>query len=133
MWSGFESRFRDILSNLAYHTELVDKEAASVDISDALARSRLDEERWEKQEQEWRAQKIRTVLSWLSVDETSPEDILERHLHDCIPGSCDWFLDHKKTKSWLHDGVSDALLWLYGKPGAGQLWHLRPSNLEEAN
>ncbi|KAF2728956.1 ankyrin [Polyplosphaeria fusca] len=120
IWSGFESRFGAILSNLAYHRELVDKEAIAVDIADAVTRSRLDEERWEKQEREWRAQKIRTVLSWLSTDDTPPENVLEKHVNECIPGSCDWFLDHNKTKSWLRDGASHAFLWLYGKPGAGK-------------
>jgi hypothetical protein len=85
MWSRFESRFGAILSNLAYHRELVDREAVSVDIADAVARSRLDEERWEKQEGEWRAKKIRTVLSWLSSDDTPPDDVLQRHVHDCVP------------------------------------------------
>ncbi|PSN61329.1 hypothetical protein BS50DRAFT_534675 [Corynespora cassiicola Philippines] len=120
MWSGFESRFGAILGNLAYHSELVDKEAVSIDISDAMTRSRLDEERWEKQEREWTAQKVRTVLAWLSTDDTPPEDIIEKHTRECLPDSCDWFLNHPKTKSWLRDGAPHALLWLYGKPGAGK-------------
>lgn len=101
------------------HSELVDKEAVAVDITNAVARSKEDADRWEKQEQEWQALKLRAVLSWLATDDPPPEDALERHAQYCLPGSCDWFIQHLKTQSWLKDGTENAMLWLYGKPGAG--------------
>lgn len=58
MWAGFESRFDTILKNLAYHTELADKEAAAADISEAIRRSKSNEEKWEQQEREWNAVSI---------------------------------------------------------------------------
>ncbi|KAF2678067.1 hypothetical protein K458DRAFT_377432 [Lentithecium fluviatile CBS 122367] len=120
MWDGFESRFGDILRNLANHSELVDKEAVAVDISDAVARSKEEADRWEQQEREWQALKVRAVLSWLATDDPPPEDALERNTRDCLPGSCDWFIQHHKTQSWLKDGAEKTILWLYGKPGAGK-------------
>jgi hypothetical protein len=53
MWAGFETRFNEILKNLAYHGELVDKEAAAADIAEAFRRSKADDEKWERQEREW--------------------------------------------------------------------------------
>lgn len=53
MWAGFESRFNRILKCLAYHSELADKEAAAADISEAVRRSKVDDEKWEQQEREW--------------------------------------------------------------------------------
>jgi hypothetical protein len=55
MWAGFEFRFDGILKNLAYHSELADKEAAAADIAEAVQRSKVDDEKWEQQEREWNA------------------------------------------------------------------------------
>jgi len=58
MWAGFESRFDGILKNLAYHTELADKEAVAADIAESVRRSKADDESWEQQEREWTAVSI---------------------------------------------------------------------------
>jgi hypothetical protein len=55
MWAGFESRFNAILQNLAYHSELLDKEATAAGISDAVRRNKANEEEWEQQQREWNA------------------------------------------------------------------------------
>lgn len=121
MWAGFESRFNTILKNLAYHSELVHQEAVAADISNAVIHNEEEAKKWEQQEKEWAASKIRTVLSWLGTDDLLPDDELERHSKDCLPNSCDWFVQHRKTQLWLKDGAQGALLWVYGKPGAGKL------------
>jgi hypothetical protein len=58
MWAGFEPRFNGILKDLAYHSELADKEAAAADIAEAVRRSKADNEKWEQQEREWKAVSI---------------------------------------------------------------------------
>lgn len=120
MWAGFETRFSTILRRLAYHGELMDKEATAVDISDAVKRNKEEDEKWSQQESEWQATKVRTVLSWLGANDSLPEDALERHTQNCLPSSCDWFIQHRKTQLWLKDGTENVLIWLNGKPGAGQ-------------
>ncbi|KAF2833694.1 hypothetical protein CC86DRAFT_13602 [Ophiobolus disseminans] len=120
LWAGFEVRFNSILRSLAYHSELVDKEAVAADISDAVRRYKEESEKWEQQEREWEATKIRTVLSWLETSGTIPADAVEQLIHDCLPNSCDWFIQHYQTQSWLDDSGNNALLWLCGKPGAGK-------------
>ncbi|KAJ4304939.1 hypothetical protein N0V90_000467 [Kalmusia sp. IMI 367209] len=120
MWAGFESRFGDILKSLEYHKELADKEAVATDISAAIACSKEDSNRWEQQEREWKALKVRSVLSWLATDEIPPEDMLEKHTQDCLPHSCEWFVQHPMTQSWLKDSADTDILWLYGKPGSGK-------------
>jgi hypothetical protein len=139
MWAGFESRFNGILKNLAYHSELADKEAAAADIAEAVRHSKADDESWEQQEREWTAVsinqyilygrqeltqyqvKIQKVLAWLGTSDPLPADLLDRHIRDCLPGSCDWFMKHKATELWLGDSAKNPLLWLCGKPGAGML------------
>ncbi|CAN9372932.1 unnamed protein product [Alternaria alternata] len=120
MWLGFESRFNEILKSLAYHSDLADKEAAAADIAEAIRRSKADDERWERQENEWNAAKVQKVLAWLGTSDTSPADLLERHIHNCLPGSCDWFIKHNATQLWLGDSTKNPFLWLCGKPGAGK-------------
>jgi hypothetical protein len=120
MWAGFESRFGTILNNLAYHRELVDKEAFAAEVSSAVLHNEEESKKWEQQEREWVATKTRTVLSWLGTNDNLPDDALERHLRDCLASSCDWFVQDARTQLWLKDFKQNALFWLYGKPGAGQ-------------
>jgi hypothetical protein len=69
--------------------------------------------------------KIQKVLAWLGTDDTLPADILERRIQGCLPGSCDWFVQHKATQLWLGDSAKNPLLWLCGKPGAGMFIYRR--------
>jgi len=119
MWAGFETRFDGILRNLAYHSELLDKEAAAAEISKAVGYYKVEAENWERQEHEWEAVKYQAVLTWLGTSGTLPADTLDQHILGCLPNSCDWFIQHSKTQLWLGDSTKNALLWLYGKPGAG--------------
>ncbi|KAI8934434.1 hypothetical protein NX059_009166 [Plenodomus lindquistii] len=120
MWAGFESRFSGILAQLAYHSKLLDEEAIAIDISNTIAQSREQALKWEQQEQEWRANKVRVVLSWLATGAPLPEDALDRHSEQCLPDSCNWFIQDVKTQRWLKKGAGKAMLWLTGKPGAGK-------------
>jgi len=52
LWADFESRFGNILKSLAYHSELVDKEAAAVGISSAISWSKEEMDTWEQQDHE---------------------------------------------------------------------------------
>jgi hypothetical protein len=120
MWAGFESRFGAILRRLAYHGELLDKEAVAAEISRAEERHKEETEKWEQQEREWKALKVRQVLSWLGTKDPLPDDAFQRHGRGCLPNSCDWFIQHRKVQSWLRDGTETPILWLFGKPGAGR-------------
>lgn len=119
MWSGFESRFEAILERMAYHSELVNNEAISADISGAVRRHQEEKEKWAQQERDALAAKLRTVLSWLQTSDYLPADTLRHHLQECLPDICNWFVQHDKTQLWLGDGPKNALIWLHGKPGAG--------------
>ncbi|KAI9674908.1 MAG: hypothetical protein M1822_009011 [Bathelium mastoideum] len=119
-WGHFESRFSSILASLAYHGELVDKEAAAIDISYAAERRERQLEQWEKAEAERQAAQLNRVMAWLGLCGTAQVDELDRISRICSPGSCDWILKHKKITAWLDDSPSTALIWLHGKPGAGK-------------
>lgn len=120
MWAGFETRFHTILESLAYHIALLDKEAAAIDIFQAMTRSKEDVDRWELQEHEWQATKLRGVLAWLKTDMSDPEETYDRHCGSSVPDSCAWFMLQDKMKLWQKDSADHTLVRLTGKPGAGQ-------------
>lgn len=120
MWANFTPRFDSILSDLAYHSELLGEETTTVDFSEAVSRSRQERQRWERHEREQQFSKLQSVLSWLGSDDIPLEDELEKLLRDGLPGSCDWILQHPEIQSWWKSGAENRLVWLYGKPGAGQ-------------
>jgi hypothetical protein len=119
MWAGFETRFNTILQNLAYHRDLLDKEAIAIDISEAFKRHKEFGEKWAQEEREWHAAKVRNVLEWLRSNESSPEETHERHCQHSLPNSCDWFVQQDDIRVWQGDGSKNAVVWLTGKPGAG--------------
>ncbi|KAH9881600.1 hypothetical protein IAQ61_000326 [Plenodomus lingam] len=62
----------------------------------ATNQSREQALKWERQEEEWRAAKVRVVLSWLATGAQLPEDALDKHAEQCLPNSCDWFVQDDK-------------------------------------
>ncbi|KAJ4377261.1 hypothetical protein N0V83_000084 [Neocucurbitaria cava] len=128
MWADFEPRFHNILRRLACHRDLLDRKATAGEISTAVEQNVQEVENWKHQEVEWRARKAGAVLTWLKADSASPQDTLAKHNEgtlakhneDCLPGTCDWFIKHTDTQSWLKDRAQKSLFWVYGKPGAGK-------------
>ncbi|KAF2145844.1 uncharacterized protein K452DRAFT_305786 [Aplosporella prunicola CBS 121167] len=85
-----------------------------------MERRRQENDQWDKLERERQLTKRLAVMSWLRVGDTLIEDEVDKLTRDCLEGSCDWFIEHNKTKWWMNDGTANALLWLCGKPGAGK-------------
>lgn len=98
MWDNFDSRFKSILADLAYHSDLIDKEAIAIDIAASLRHQKEDAERFEKQEQEWKKAKLGTTLSWLGFGSHVVDHKLDNLTRDCSPGACDWLLKHPKVE-----------------------------------
>ncbi|KAH0541368.1 hypothetical protein FGG08_004132 [Glutinoglossum americanum] len=121
LWAGFDLRFEGILDSLARHSELVDKEANSIDIAEAKEwRSKLLEDTIRK-EQERSVTQLRAALSWLEVkdgEQIEQEDELDRQYSLHHAHSCDWIQKNSKARSWMRLGEDELVLWLNGKPGA---------------
>src|SRR5438046_2692789 len=125
LWAGFDRRFKGILESLARHSELVDKEASSIDIAEAKEwRSRLMEDTARK-EQERSITQFHAALSWLEVkdyEQIEQEEELDRQFNLHHAHSCDWIQKNPKARSWMRPGKEELVLWLNGKPGAGKLF-----------
>ena len=119
MWANFDSRFNSLLSNIAYHSDLADRWANTANNVQAIERRREDLKRFEKQEKEWQASRLRAVLSWLGFSTHVLQDEVDNFIRERIPGSCDWLIERPETKLWLADDESNGLIWLHGKLGAG--------------
>ena len=120
LWARFDRRFNGILESLARHTELVDKEANSIDISEAKEWRAQAIENAARQEQDRAIAMFHSVLSWLEIKDYEQEDELERLHNFHHPHSCDWIQKHPKARSWLRLGKGEPVLWIHGKPGAGK-------------
>ncbi|KAL8792043.1 MAG: hypothetical protein Q9195_005384 [Heterodermia aff. obscurata] len=118
-WRNFEHRFGAIITNLRRHSDLLDREAASMHFASAkdaeLALQRqIEETEAQKKRAEWKS-----VQQWLSVD-GAQETRLERLAERCQPGSCNWILHNAVISSWLHEGLSKSIVWVKGHPGSGK-------------
>ena len=124
LWRTFNSRFESILSNLRRHRDLVDREAAAIDIAQAKEwraefrqwRTKLAEQD-DKSENDRRKTQLREAVAWFGARD-GQEDEFNRLSDTCI--SKHWALEHPKVLSWLDQNRCNGILWLNGKPGAGK-------------
>ncbi|OQV09949.1 WD domain-containing protein [Cladophialophora immunda] len=119
-WKSFELRFESILKDLAYHRDLVDREACSFDLVEAeRSRQKIDEE-ISKAEDDRESSHLQAVLSWLCVDELSQNDILWRLKEKRSDGTCDWIFKNSQYQHWVKNDSKTPWLWLTGIPGSGE-------------
>ncbi|MDI1484917.1 MAG: hypothetical protein OHK93_000051 [Ramalina farinacea] len=128
LWRTFKSRFDTILESLMRHRDLIDREAAAIDIT---------------QGKEWRAQQMRDIRQWRAeraeyIDKLE-KDLLATQLREAVAwlgarddqdnefsrvsdacSSKHWALEDPKLLSWLDQSRYNSVLWLNGKPGAGK-------------
>lgn len=120
-WGSFDGRFRAILDNIARDSELIDKNANAIDILQAKefrdTQNKLITQR-EKQEE---AARLASVIKWLQITQLhDQEEELDHFTTRCHPGSCDWIFQLEKVKKWMTDDEPQPVIWLHGKPGAGE-------------
>ena len=136
LWKTFNLRFQGMLENLRKHRNLIDAEANAINIAEAktlrntqmdyIRRSRADRaHEIEEIERERLASQIRETVAWLGANQ-GQEDMLAKFSKACDASDSHWFLKESSIISWLgRSGRDDSVIWLNGKPGAGQsvlLW-----------
>jgi hypothetical protein len=121
LWKDFESRFTGILESLARHRELVDKEAASIDIAEARSWRIRAEEDIERREKQRKEQQLHYVIGWLAVDDLLQEEEFDRLSDRRQDGTCEWVLTSPQLRAWIDEGDSEPVIWINGIPGAGML------------
>ena len=131
LWKTFNLRFQGILENLKRHRDLIDAEANAISIAEAKAyrSTQLDYIRqWradrayeiDKTERERLYSQTREALAWLGANE-GQEDIYARFSKTCDDSHGHWTLKDPIITSWLgQGGRDDSVVWLNGKPGAGE-------------
>ncbi|KAI1824553.1 hypothetical protein F4861DRAFT_505422 [Xylaria intraflava] len=120
LWGLFEHRFDDLLQSISRTSELIDKEAASLDIIQAAEQRQRDMDASISREIRWKAEQLQSVLNWLETGESDPELKLEWLRDRCYRGTSQWITKSSKLRSWLQRGRGPKLLWLHGKPGSGK-------------
>lgn len=125
-WKRFDTRFSAVLQSLRQHSDLVDKEAASLGIVASYESLSLIEEARQniydlakKQEEQISQQQLSAVLAWFKDVDFRQEDDFDRLKNKHIRGTCDWFFRHKAIKQWLAKNSQQQRLSVYGNPGSG--------------
>jgi hypothetical protein len=123
-WKSFELRFESILNDLAYHRDLIDKEACSFDLVEATrSRQKIDEE-ISKAEADRESSHLQAVLTWLCVDDLPQENNLWRLKEKRSDGTCDWIFKTSQYQDWVKNVSKGPWLWLTGIPGSGKSFAL---------
>ncbi|OCL05557.1 hypothetical protein AOQ84DRAFT_413235, partial [Glonium stellatum] len=119
-WARFDMRFKNILESLAKHSDLVDREANSINIEEAKDWRTKTAQDIAKRERERQAVQLQTVMGWLKAEDFEQEDEFDRLLAGCSSGTCDWIIQNATLKPWMKRGKDNAVVWLTGKPGSGK-------------
>ena len=120
LWRGFSQRFDHILTCLARHSDMIDREAHSISICRAEELRRKAAEDYEKQETLLANTQLQGVLAWLNVQDWQQEDELDQHVRCIHANSCSWIQQHSKVQPWLSCSRCSYILWINGNPGAGE-------------
>ena len=133
MWKTFDLRFQGILESLRKHRDLVDAEANAINIAEAKAwrSTQMDHIRqWradhaydiDKLKRERLATQTKKAMAWFGANE-GQEDIFAKFSSACDAFDDHWILKDSIVVSWLGQGGRDhPVIWLNGKPGAGESW-----------
>ena len=117
-WRNFEHRFSTILANLRRHSELLDREAASIHFANAKEEAMISQRQVEDAEMQRNRTELKEVQQWLATDGIQ-EARLERLANRHEPGTCEWLLRHEIITSWLHQDCNKSVVWIKGNPGSG--------------
>ncbi|KAI8212883.1 NACHT domain-containing protein [Colletotrichum sp. SAR 10_66] len=118
-WGRFEHYFDSLLQGIARNSELIDKEAASVDIIEAREWRQKSRELASAREKKWETDQRDAVIGWLQDGDAKQDDTLEWLRNRCYEGTSQWLLKSSKVRSWLQYRKGPQVLWLNGKPGSG--------------
>lgn len=140
LWKTFDLRFQAILESLRRHRDLIDQEANAISIAEAKAwrTNQLEQIRqWraeradflDRGERERLAAQVRDAVAWLGASEEQEvrEDLCAKLARTCYGADSHWALRHRTIVSWLDRGQDPSVVWLNGKPGAGELRFYLPS------
>ena len=114
------------------HRDLIDAEANAINIADARGfRTEQMEhsKRWrmdrvvevDRRERRYIDSCKREAFAWLGATEPDA-DILFRLLRSC--SHVHWALAEPTITSWLDNGRDNPRVWVNGKPGAGESYHI---------
>lgn len=124
-WSRFERHFSALITNIAKTSDLIDKQATTYHILEVREWRQKSLDESITREQRWATEQLQAVLNWLGTDvhdQNLKLDWLNTRSHT---GTSSWITNHSKFRSWLQIGRGNPVLWVYGKPGSGQIFIIR--------
>lgn len=136
-WKDFRARFKQILSGLSQHKQLIAEQASLLHFQQSQSDSQktllhiqqYEQDRsdnlirYKQQEEAERNKNFCTVLEWIAAAHTT------KHDHDLYCStrreyrrSGEWILRDERVQNWKECDIPiSSVLWLNGIPGAGKL------------
>lgn len=128
-WGRFEHRFSGLLESMTRLSDLIDREAVALDISQAAEWRKTEAENAHQRERQRHAEQLQAVLDWLETTNGDQEMKLEWLRSRCYEGTSSWITNNHKFRTWLQRGRGNSVLWLHGKPGSGIYSHINSFQL----
>ncbi|KAG1745715.1 hypothetical protein EDB19DRAFT_459773 [Suillus lakei] len=130
------NKLNSIIGDMQGDSQEISKRASMLQAMDvrgeqgenAEERRRAEEERRAQREfrderkREAPGERFNNICSLLSSLDTNAPNFLRRdkHLQSCLPGTCEWLLDHPDFVAWSGDISPSPILWIHGPPGSGK-------------
>ncbi|KAI5861038.1 hypothetical protein GGS23DRAFT_205824 [Durotheca rogersii] len=120
LWGRFDARFGSLLESIKHNSDLIDREAVSLNIMQMAESRQRSLKESECREKQWQAEQYRGLLNWLEAGDNVQELKLDWLASRCCTDTSGWIDKSSRLRSWLQRGRGNAVLWLQGKPGSGK-------------
>jgi hypothetical protein len=121
-WKDFQESFKSILNNLIRHRELIESAASLEQIQESRDARLQSQAAFAAFELEQNHMKRLAIISWLSAADVDADQAAFTATRAEIPNSGRWILEQSDIKTWLDRSQNTVpIVWLNGKPGAGEL------------
>jgi hypothetical protein len=121
LWKDFNSRFDSILTSLASHKKLLDKEVDIIDLTEARKlRAKIEDDLKNREIQRSKTY-LHDTIAWLNIATEVQDDEFDRLISKRLTGTCEWIFRNTKMRAWRDDVHGEPVIWIKGIPGAGAI------------
>lgn len=118
--SRFSKTLEVTIQNLRQSKSLLENEARLLEIEQNQRSRYLQEEQFQIAEHEEKKRQAFTIMEKIQPASSDTDQWKSANRWKSIPSSGRWLLEHEVLQPWLQEHEQARVLWLEGKPGAGE-------------
>lgn len=104
VWGRFDDRFGTLLLNISHTSEQIDREAAALDIMQAVESRKKSAAECIEHDRRHQTEQIQSIRNWLELTNTDGEMKLEWLLSRHLEGTSDCARQNPNIRIWLQRG-----------------------------